>query len=878
MWTSVARWPRTLALAAVVVLTVVPAASAGWLWEPRIQVTDTGLPDYGAIPEFAQPGRTADVAMHLIVRVWDNPENANTWGRGYYVRLHPDSTWASAWARRELFTNIEEGLGGGHRSSTDHHIVEDRDGDIHLVSEVTPHPLATPASGLYIGYKRRGGPHWSADSLSFLVSTAAGGGPSLFLQTAVADTLHAIWGVPGEGSKYYSRKAVGADDGLWDARSRVAGPGAGISDLVVDDTGLVHFFGRRLGDTTRVVDLHGPYPGPGQDWVLSESVIHEWTPALLEPDLGLDESDVALLPGPYLYYSFVAPDSATGIVEVFLSRLDLSVTPFDWEDPVQVSPDDGVQSRGVTLFVDGGSGTFHVMYQEPRGGPNEVGQAWAPDDTTRIYHTFSRSPMSPGSWSTPTEVVPERRTTSGRPVYVARGDTVRVAWISADDDFPVAGSDDDYEVWVRTGHAIADTLESADVTWSGAVYLDGDFEVQAGKTLTIEPGTRIFAEAGAGSEKVDLIVSGRLIAVGTANDPITFAPYDGAGAPGEWGGIVFPAGSSAATSSIEHVTIEGAVIGMRISSAEAPALGDLEFSASGVADIYLARDVTIAAGSVWDLSGPVRVAGAYFPEADDAAGHADVCDLIVNGALRLVGDAVDSAELTGEAGGAWGGITFTAGADAAASAIENAAIRDAVDGVRIGSATAPTLQHIAYSGSVASDILLMRDVRIPEGTEWLLDGPTRVVAVEPPAGDDELGTTGKTDLIVLGSLVTQATPPDSVWFESVAKDSVSGDDWAGITIAAGGVGILNGCDVGYGLRGVYFADASTAVLENSRVHNYEPAPDPVVVGRRRVQPDGRCCLVGSGRTGALHNPLGGLRRARAARAPDRRGTGVGGVP
>ncbi|HOY50409.1 MAG TPA: T9SS type A sorting domain-containing protein [Prolixibacteraceae bacterium] len=78
---------------------------------------------------------------------------------------------------------------------------------------------------------------------------------------------------------------------------------------------------------------------------------------------------------------------------------------------------------------------------------------------------------------------------------------------------------------------------TTDETWSGVVKLDGWVYVDAGATLTIEPGTVIRA-----TNKSVLSVErgGKIMAAGTKAQPIVFTSLQGAGfrANSDWGGLV----------------------------------------------------------------------------------------------------------------------------------------------------------------------------------------------------------------------------------------------------------------------------------------------------------------------------------------------------
>jgi len=93
-----------------------------------------------------------------------------------------------------------------------------------------------------------------------------------------------------------------------------------------------------------------------------------------------------------------------------------------------------------------------------------------------------------------------------------------------------------------SGHITSDT------TWTAAnspYVLTGDVTVDPGVTLTIEAGVVVQGNSG-----TELQVQGRLIAIGTATQPITFTSFTDSG-PGQWDGLVFNGGDG----TLEHVIV-----------------------------------------------------------------------------------------------------------------------------------------------------------------------------------------------------------------------------------------------------------------------------------------------------------------------------------
>ena len=82
----------------------------------------------------------------------------------------------------------------------------------------------------------------------------------------------------------------------------------------------------------------------------------------------------------------------------------------------------------------------------------------------------------------------------------------------------------------------ADRTLHADTTYT----LSGFVHVPAGVTLTIEPGTTILGDYDTLGSALFILRGGRIMACGTADDPIVFTSSRAAGErqPGDWGGLV----------------------------------------------------------------------------------------------------------------------------------------------------------------------------------------------------------------------------------------------------------------------------------------------------------------------------------------------------
>lgn len=81
-------------------------------------------------------------------------------------------------------------------------------------------------------------------------------------------------------------------------------------------------------------------------------------------------------------------------------------------------------------------------------------------------------------------------------------------------------------------------LFNEDVTWRGSVLIKGSVVVAPQATLRIEPGTTVRFAPGAARQAANLVVQGRIQAVGTAERPIVLTSDRSKPARGAWGGVV----------------------------------------------------------------------------------------------------------------------------------------------------------------------------------------------------------------------------------------------------------------------------------------------------------------------------------------------------
>lgn len=114
---------------------------------------------------------------------------------------------------------------------------------------------------------------------------------------------------------------------------------------------------------------------------------------------------------------------------------------------------------------------------------------------------------------------------------------------------------------VKADTVLSGKMVAEDMVLRGTVLIRGSLVVAPQATLRIEPGTLVrFAPAQGSEELPRLVIQGRIVAVGTAQQPVVFGSVYNESAAGDWGGIVLL--NSEKKNTLDHCRIEGALTGL----------------------------------------------------------------------------------------------------------------------------------------------------------------------------------------------------------------------------------------------------------------------------------------------------------------------------
>lgn len=113
----------------------------------------------------------------------------------------------------------------------------------------------------------------------------------------------------------------------------------------------------------------------------------------------------------------------------------------------------------------------------------------------------------------------------------------------------------------KAATVLTERLVTEDLVLRGTVLVQGSLIIAPQSTLRIEAGTTVrFAADPAALQPARLVVQGRLVVSGTAQQPVLLGSVYQQAEPGDWGGVVLL--GSEKKNSIEHCRIEGAQTGI----------------------------------------------------------------------------------------------------------------------------------------------------------------------------------------------------------------------------------------------------------------------------------------------------------------------------
>ncbi|MFN8178428.1 MAG: hypothetical protein U0167_10875 [bacterium] len=724
---SRSRWPAALVVAAATLTLFGPSTlRANWEWALPVQITHASgfCPDYPAHCVSMQQvqvqawglvfGRqqSSDREFHAVVGAAPpNGQGGYTMGVVAYMHVGEDLDWATAFAHPEW---IDRGPSVIH--SWLPLLAVDQDDDPHVV-EGSSVPGNTPIT---LTYRQRGTSTWdgTSDPVLWPCSQEPGG---IAILDGQDPALHVSFGTDtfACGHAYRNKtwlrytqavkSTAGTDTSAWTPwvwlDQEAGGAPIVLNDGVlrfisfvadsVDTLGqqryrlrLIHVWGGQR--SAAPVDSflgHGGWAGAHRDTL--DTTIQMYAGAAPAPeDADSAKVSIAYQPsaglggGPgWLWITW--PRFETSTTETYLMGLDVAADTTTAR--VRLTPNDGVPSAGGIFLADG---AMHFIYRDIINHP----------DSTRLlyhmanYHTANHADLlNLQNWTPRTELTWANRTRRALgPSFVASTDSVWAIYASRDDDDSVGvGRDHTVELWFSLGHDVGTQVASGDTTtWSGAVYLDRDYLVASGKTLTIEPGTRVIAQAnmdsanvGRDASKVELVVRGTLRVNGESANHVTFESVNGN--EGDWGGILFDQAALAVAppgygytcpSYVHSADIKDGTSGIAIRQTGAPSLDGVAFSnIAGSRHIVLdSTDVYVPHDGAWYLTEGTTVKAADTTRAGADIGgsyalHSGKVDLVVDGRLNTYGSpgnlvrfepVIVPGSSESIVGDAWGGIFF----------------------------------------------------------------------------------------------------------------------------------------------------------------------------------------------------------------------------
>jgi len=226
-------------------------------------------------------------------------------------------------------------------------------------------------------------------------------------------------------------------------------------------------------------------------------------------------------------------------------------------------------------------------------------------------HSLEREPSSSNNKFIPVPATADQVIHTIRPALIIPLEPARTPGVAAHEE-PTSNNSGVSGEGSQIVHDRAVLTE--DTVFKGSVLIKGYLVVAPQATLRIEPGTIIrFAAVGAGNNAARLVVQGRIIAVGTVENPIVMTSDRKRPARGDWGGIALV--SSEKRNQLEHCRIEYAnsAIEAQFSTVS---LKNVAVSRSHTG--FLMRDavVQMAGGSVSESETGIEIHDSEFDSAD----------------------------------------------------------------------------------------------------------------------------------------------------------------------------------------------------------------------------------------------------------------------
>ena len=133
---------------------------------------------------------------------------------------------------------------------------------------------------------------------------------------------------------------------------------------------------------------------------------------------------------------------------------------------------------------------------------------------------------------------------------------------TAPDQFSVSRQiKSDRAVVEKADTVITGKIVTEDMVLRGTVLIKGSLVIASQATLRVEPGSVVrFAPAEGTTLLSRLVIQGRIVAVGTVQQPVLFASVFRDAAAGDWGGLVLL--NSEKKNSLDYCRIEGAQTGL----------------------------------------------------------------------------------------------------------------------------------------------------------------------------------------------------------------------------------------------------------------------------------------------------------------------------